>query len=192
MASQLPLGPDGQPPYGLALELLSGQNGNPESFLNPDTTITEDERAMRAGLVAPTVARLGNPTGGVGPSDGGYLPPSQPPLDPFTVMELAANQQGLPEPDYGFVAELRNRAPPDPFAADYGLAAEVARRCAANQRSAPSAPYHARLRRAPPPGTTLAPPHHPMAATASAGVKYSVLVHAACSRSGARSWEVPP
>ncbi|KAG2430374.1 hypothetical protein HYH02_013736 [Chlamydomonas schloesseri] len=64
------------------------------------------------------------------PPPGAVLPQSlqQPPLDPFTVMEMAANAQGLPEPDYGLVAELRNRAPPDPFANEYGLAAEAARR----------------------------------------------------------------
>ncbi|GFR51187.1 hypothetical protein Agub_g13530 [Astrephomene gubernaculifera] len=55
-------------------------------------------------------------------------PMQPPPLDPLTVMELATSQPGLPEPDYGIVAELRNRTPPDPFAADFGMAAEVARR----------------------------------------------------------------
>lgn len=110
------------------------------------------ERAARRAL-GPSLARAGGPPGALPVSGGGAtpydaalaydnplaLPPpppdsvlpqslQPPPLDPFTVMELAANAQGLPEPEYGLVAELRNRAPPDPFANEYGLAAEAARR----------------------------------------------------------------
>ncbi|PNH02894.1 hypothetical protein TSOC_011096 [Tetrabaena socialis] len=119
----LPIGHIGERPYGLALELINNQEpgasfGGP--LQPPDRLGSRSSRRSALESQPYGVARLGEP------------PPAavhaQPPLDPFTVMELAAGQEGLPEPDYGLVAELRNRAPPDPFASDFGLVAEVARR----------------------------------------------------------------
>ncbi|GLC56363.1 hypothetical protein PLESTB_001096600 [Pleodorina starrii] len=112
---QQPPGPDDEVQYGLALELLNNQE---PGFPGPEALTEQRGRWPRGD--AP-VARLGATSSGAPPSNAV-------PLDPFTVMELAASQAGLPEPDYGLVAELRNREPPDPFASDYGLAAEVARR----------------------------------------------------------------
>ncbi|KAG2422066.1 hypothetical protein HXX76_016301 [Chlamydomonas incerta] len=148
----------GEVPYGLALELLNDAAAEPGSLLNPATAAAAEqaaasraaERAARRAL-GPSLGRLGGAAGppgalpvsggGAAPYDAalaaygdnplGLAPPQslqQPPLDPFTVMEMAASAQGLPEPEYGLVAELRNRAPPDPFANEYGLAAEAARR----------------------------------------------------------------
>ncbi|KXZ46431.1 hypothetical protein GPECTOR_43g867 [Gonium pectorale] len=65
-------------------------------------------------------------------------------------MELAASHEGLPEPDYGLVAELRNKAGPDPFASDYGLAAEVARRRSRSRSPSPSPLMRGRLGVLPP------------------------------------------
>ncbi|EFJ45101.1 hypothetical protein VOLCADRAFT_94594 [Volvox carteri f. nagariensis] len=112
-------GPDGEAQYGLALELLNNQE---LGFPGPDQSV--EHRTRRAGRPRGNrIARLGtsNRTDAVAASQ-------PPPLDPFTVKEMAASQPGLPEPDYGIVAELRNRELPNPLASDFGLAAEVARR----------------------------------------------------------------
>ncbi len=120
-AQQLPPAVDGERPYGLALELLHNQE--PSAFISaqPPRGRTS-RRALGPSLQG--AARLGESPRPDSAGPGQHPPP----LDPFTVMEMAANQEGLPEPDYGLVAELKNRAAPDPFATDFGMAAEVARR----------------------------------------------------------------
>lgn len=120
-AQQLPPAVDGERPYGLALELLHNQE--PSAFISaqPPRGRTS-RRALGPSLQG--AARLGESPRPDSAGPGQHPPP----LDPFTVMEMAANQEGLPEPDYGLVAELKNRVAPDPFATDFGMAAEVARR----------------------------------------------------------------
>ncbi|GIL50600.1 hypothetical protein Vafri_6743 [Volvox africanus] len=116
---QPPPGPNGEMQYGLALELLDNHNpGFPG--LNP---VSKERKESGGWPPRKRTVRLGT-----GQRTDVVKLSQSPPLDPFTVMEMAASQAGLPEPDYGIVAELRNREPPDPFASGFGLAAEMARR----------------------------------------------------------------
>ncbi|KAG2486119.1 hypothetical protein HYH03_015214 [Edaphochlamys debaryana] len=176
-------GPDGEVPYGLALELMNDTLQGPGSFFaggepDPHQSLQRQPRDAAAHLGASLRSRrslaplpgvavgagssgggaLGPPApsaspGGLAGSRPGSAIPQQPALDPFTVMELAASQEGLPEPDYGLVAELRNRAPPDPFASEYGLAAEVSRR--RSRSPSPLPPLRARRRLQPVEGLSL-------------------------------------
>ena len=116
-------GSQGAPaPYGLALELSQGGQYNPLQ-LQPGTSAPPSrvgtnraaKRALSQQLTeAGWVAAAGAPPGA--------LP--QPDIPAFQVQVRPEE-----EPDYGFVAELKQAGPPDSLGVrDFGLAAEVVRR----------------------------------------------------------------
>ncbi len=120
-----PLAPDGQQPYGLALELATGNGGlnpmaiRPAAAPFPNSAAARRQQASIRRAAQPQPAPLAHPKQEQPVPVTGFVPPF-----------------GGAEPDYGLVAELRGDHPTGLAAsgadgaprADFGLAAEVARR----------------------------------------------------------------
>ena len=113
-------GASGAPaPYGLALELTRGGPLNPLN-VHPGTAAPAHARGAKRTL-NPQLAEAGWSVAPIAPP--GAIPQHDV-QQPYT-----AASRPEEEPDYGFVAELKQAGPADPLAArDFGLAAEVARR----------------------------------------------------------------
>ena len=134
--------PGGSDQYGLVLELTQGQGGPNPLITRPDAQ--QGSSRVEDGPLAAALRRQQRATARRGlasqldqaAASGTQFPPAAAVAQPqdtqgFTVLSA-------PEPDYGLVAELKGQGlPPQPYTqrADFGLAAEVARR-----RARPDAP----------------------------------------------------